>query len=491
MGKQEGRRWTFVVVLVIIMIGIAMVWCWRSEPWKWARREQREVRLISGRPFLVGEFQVRIGFPETPTTQVSYVIPVDGEGRPLPAASNMVFYAPFNGEDGSTFLANRGWLGAFWFENNCTVFSMFVKINPQGFRHSYGNYLGGEWFEVVCAVQDHLCTEFEIEKRPFFVVGESAGGNLAGQMATAMPERIAAAAWCGATNLAKPAKPNRSKLLALNTWGCPGMIPTLEAVRWQREVGGEVWHGITPPHFRELRNYHAPGEIAYLLIQQFIIDAMRSREMGVEFPSPEFLMLWQTLPQTVTDGWLQPKGGVSDELLVYPPLPDANRVILLAGGMDHIGFGSRMDGLLRLAEAGAIPISLPVDEHYLEHPEQMELQLKQVLERPEWAALPIYVAGSGMAGQLAALAVLRQPDQRIKRIITLDAEFDSPFPHLSLAAAWKNDLIPLHMMFSHNWPDLPEGITSTVFAMDEKYDGDDIWNAFIAEVAREETSSDK
>ncbi len=449
-----GKKWLWLPAILLFVFAGWLAWLW-LDPGPWAREEAHEIITVNGKSFLVGEFKVHVRLPLNPETRVRYVIPVDAAGKPLPTAADMVFYAPFNGEDGSTFFTRLEWLKPFWEEHGFAVFSLSMAANTIITDDVKQYYIYPEcgWYEVITAIPDYLCGEFAIPKRPMLIVGESAGGSLAQRMTQTIPEAIEAAAWCGATRPMQPQRPTHMKLLALNTWGCPGAPSVRKAVLGLRELGGEILHGITPPHTGPRRDYHAAGEDAYMLIRQFIVDAARSRDTGAAFPSEEFQHLWAQLPHTVADTWLEPEKTL-DELPVYPPRPDADRVLFLLWEPGKLPFGMMMDALQLLAEQRVIPVAVPMHERFYENPELPGAMLRQVLARPEWSALPAYVAGTGAGGQMAAVAALRHSDARIVRITTLDSAYEYPFEHLSIAANYQEQSPPLYLVYSRQ-EDIP------------------------------------
>ena len=73
----------------------------------------------------------------------------------------------------------------------------------------------------------------------------------------------------------------------------------------------------------------------------------------------------------------------------------------------------------------------------------------------------IYLVGSGMAGQLLAIAGLKNGNKRIKKITLLNAEYDYYTPELSIIAQRKSSSIPL-VFYNNNIDSLPARMSHTI-----------------------------
>jgi hypothetical protein len=199
-----------------------------------------------------GHFNLRVNLPLNDETTVYFCIPVaNGSGQPLRQASNLVFYAPYNGEGiimGRTGMPDK--LRRLAKATGFTVFTMKI-LAGSGLRYQpkvYYTYPQSGWFDLVFELKAHLEREFCLECKPLCAVGESAGGSMIERMLVKYPDRFDAVAWNGGTayDMHLPDQ-CRARILVFNTEGCPGTRATTLLVKEARQRGFDI-------HYATLRS---------------------------------------------------------------------------------------------------------------------------------------------------------------------------------------------------------------------------------------------
>ena len=85
--------------MILFISGVMFYWYFHSPQIFYPALPEQN--CIRGKGFLEGIFEIRANLPLNRITSVRYIIPTDENGVPLRSASNIVFYAPFNGEAAS------------------------------------------------------------------------------------------------------------------------------------------------------------------------------------------------------------------------------------------------------------------------------------------------------------------------------------------------------------------------------------------------------
>ncbi|WP_176011904.1 hypothetical protein [Victivallis sp. Marseille-Q1083] len=494
MNLSAKKIWGSGLVLLLAAAGIAAWWWQARQIFDWQEmvleKEHHGQTVFLQR----GSFTMRVNLPLNRDTTVSYVIPVDREGKPLPSASNLIFYAPFNGDWGHLFFENAKWLENLWLEQGYSVFSLLARTNLKVTDDVTRYYIYPEcgWYEVIWRIQDELVRKYGLEKRPLLVVGESAGGSLGQQMAVTEPDRVDAAAWCGGTRYRLEAGPGRGALLALSTWGCPGSEASDAMGTALRQQGRQVLRALTPPDLGPgVISHHSTGRRAYELICSFIrgVVALRDANGGVLpavahwpvrrqidgqtcwLPSEEFAAQWDGLPREVTDAVC---GGKTPEAgwVAYPASPEADRLALLVFSAEFPDPAVFMDGLAELAARKVVPVVVAADEEKLTAENFLPEMLEKILQEERWRDLPLIVIGMDLTGQRTAIAALNNGSDRIRRIVLLDTDYESPFPQWSIQAFRAQSDIPLLMLCSTSaLPEQPDPCTAWEYLEPEKNAG--------------------
>ncbi len=197
----------------------------------------------------MGSFTLPVNMPLNKNTLVHYMIPLDEDtGKPLETASNIVFYAPFNGDAPRIAKGLLPWHRRFAEDYGFSVFSLTIETNLEvvPYREKYYIYQEAGWFELIFKIQEHLQKEFGLQPRKLLAVGESSGGSMVQNMITAYPDKISCAAWNGGVRYSPFHASSNCRILALNTWGCPGISPTLEMLKDARAQGMNIENFLVP-----------------------------------------------------------------------------------------------------------------------------------------------------------------------------------------------------------------------------------------------------
>ncbi len=493
-----------LLIIVFIVLAAARVIFWdfgtsngNFVPPKAVKPILKKVKKPVNNPnFRVGSFTLDVNLPLNEKTIVQYIVPVDpGTGKARKSASNIVFYAPYTGDAGRISKGLHPWLHYFPEKLGYTVFSLTIKANTLITNDKSKFYIYKEvgWFDIIFKIQERLIKEFKLEYKPFFIVGESSGGSLAQRMAACYPDKIAAAAWNGGAVYDLSA-PGKVPFLALNTWGCPGVTNTKKLTRHK---GVQVLHGEGPPVWNVGKLYHhGASKTTYDLIQTFIHDIVKLRDknngivplpvnwpVNMEicgrkqyFPSEKFASLWQKLPHELSNQLFNN----SKEIMIYllPEKPD--KIVFLPDNPVH-GSGIMIeDSLYFLNMNNAVAVSLRVGDAPIQDAKSTEKALKKILENPEWKNLDVYLVGSGIAGQIAAVTGLINGNKRIKKITVLNVKYDYPFSELSIAAKRKLSNIPL-VIYNKRIDSLPAKINNTtVLPKPNSGNSEQDWFEFLA-----------
>ena len=431
------------------------------------------------------EFILKTQFPGNEDLKISYMVPIDMQGNPLPSASNIVFYAPFAGE--RTPLSNPQ-LRYFAEKLGFTVFSLNIKLdmNDIGDRQKYYIYPEVGWHEKVFAAQQKLIDDFKLKPRKLLVAGVSSGGSMAQLMATHYPDKVDAVAMIGGGTMDPVGKDSKIAWLALNTWGCWNTSVTQKFKTQAQSQGVQVLRGETPSILKTKDTtyaHHAAGIFAWRLMQAFIKDAaaLREKNNGVippveqwpvaetinqekqYLPSAEFATLWKQLPHEASAAFGDDAGTDKSReyMIAEPPAGRPRGIVLFIHDPALYASVHPVDNLFFLVKKDNIAVSVKAGDDHFKTLEKVKNALSFILENEKWRRLPIYVAGSGAGGRLAAVAALSSNNPRIKRITTLNSEYTFPFDELSISSVRNKSRLPLKMLADGNNSSPPPKIHDT------------------------------
>lgn len=244
----------------------------------YAVEEKTVTKTIAGveRHFRRGSFKMRASCYLNDDTEAVYVVPVDAQGKPLDSAANIVFYAPFNGEDGSKAYDRYPWLRALAEEHGCSVYSLRIRADTISTSEPTLYYIYAEagWYPGIFRIQEFLTERFQLPPRKLYMIGQSSGGSLIQRMAVACPERIAAGACNGAGALEewRSAGETLPPLLLLSNLGDGTNGENRRGARAAAGTPWKVWHGEPLPVKADDKHSATPEGLA--LMQRFILDAM-------------------------------------------------------------------------------------------------------------------------------------------------------------------------------------------------------------------------
>ncbi len=416
--------------------------------------------------YIEGEFFWRINKPLNQKTLVRYMIPLDPlSGKPGKNAGNIVFYAPYNGDARRIRGGLLAWHRSFAEQMGYTIFSLTIEANVQilGDVEKYYIYKESGWYDLVFKIKEHLEEEYSLESRRLLIVGESSGGSMAQQMAVALPEKIAAAAWNGGSRYVSFGKHSSVALLALNTWGCYGIPSTKKMVEDARKYGINILQAESYPAMKKSGEYehHAANEFTYNLIRQYIrgIVELQNNNHGVSqdggfIPSNACANIWNKLPRQAIS-LLNRK---SNELIIFPPPEIPKSVVLMICSPEDILIIK--DTMLNLTQKQMVAMAVLTESDAQSDVRRVGMALAAIGEMPEYGNLPLIVIGRNFEGQLAISAILKYPDKRIKKIIAIEPVFslyqNNPFDMTLL----ESPSVPVEIFYHEEIHGLPLNATN-------------------------------
>jgi pimeloyl-ACP methyl ester carboxylesterase/signal recognition particle subunit SEC65 len=423
--------------------------------------------------FEEGSFLLKTTLPNNENLKISYLVPVNAQGEPIPSAHNVVFHAPFAGE--RTPLNN---LSRRYFTEHMgfTSFSLNINFDLTTMYDKQKSYVFDEsgWHDIVFIAQQKLLAKFKLKPSKLLVVGQSSGGTMAQQLATSHPDQIDAVAMIGGGTF-KPIQAN-SKVawLALSTWGDWYTHQGNELKKQADSVEVQVLRGETPSILKDKDGkyaHHTAGDLAWRLMQTFIKDVavLRDKNSGIMpppdtwpaeaiinnekvfLPSETFAKLWKKLPHESTALFHNKTDNSSSEYLIVKPQSKRVRNIVLFVH-DPLFYASThlMDNLYFLAKQKSIAIAVKVGDDHFKTLTQIKNVLNTILANKQWKHLRIYVIGSGAGGRLATVAALSNGNPRIKKITTFNSEYNYPFEQLSIDTHRNKSRLSLVMLVDND-----------------------------------------
>ena len=413
-----------------------------------------------------GSFILETNLPNNEKLKITYMVPVDSDGEPLPSAHNVVFYAPYAGDnaplkkDTAKYFAKK--LGFTVFS-----FNMDLDLSFANDKQKFYIYNESGWHDIVFEAQQKLTKDFKLSPNKLLVVGQSSGGSMAHQLATSHPDKIDAVAMIGGGSYSLVDKNSTVAWLTLNTWGDVFVLAAKKFKKQAQSAGIQVLCGETPFSLKKKSDryaHHEAGPFAWKLMQAFIRDvaALREKNNGIMpiaenwpqtetinneklfLPSEEFASLWKKIPHEGT-AILANKEDDS-YITVMPPSGHARAVVLFVHDPSFYDSTNLMDNLYFLAKQKNIAVAVKVSDNHFETLEKIQNTLETVLENEKWKNLRVYVLGSGDGGRLAAIAALSNNNPRISKITTFNSEYRWPFIELSPIKYRRKSRIPLTML---------------------------------------------
>ncbi len=382
-------------------------------------------------------FRFKDGFLWGKEALVGCLVPLDQAGKPCRGSDQMIFYAPFTGEE-KRIPGSQKWLRELAKESGCTVFTMQIPAERGDAedRSKYFIYPESGWHDMVFKVQAAVAGKFGFRPGKLLVTGESSGGSMAQQLCAANPGKIAAAAWTGGSRyLDRIAPDDRIPRLIVNTWNCPGENASIVYAQKLRGHGLPALDVRTPPNFKiSSPDHHAPNPVVYRLITSYLagIAALRNADngeipppakwperdsAGAPLPSPQFAAAWREVHRDAPE----------KATLLAIVLTSENEPLL-------------RDFLWLLRENGARTVVVPVGDDLPEEAGRLREPLAGLLSHPD---LPVFLIGIGSAAQPGVVAALQLPRGGIRRIVLFDAPLDSPYSELSITRALERNPVPV------------------------------------------------
>ncbi len=464
---KKAKVFWFIIFICIVAGFVALGIRYCFPPRVFDRTVRSDVLHLGSlsQKVLVGRYKLNVDLYFNPSTTVKYIIPVDENNKPLPSASNVVFYAPFGGDTGENFEKHE-WLIPFIVECGYTVFSMSMKRNVQNSSpECFFVFEESGWHDVVEEVKERLVAEYSLKDQPMISVGQSAGGALTQRLLISKPGLIDIAAWGSSGDYTEWQGPPQAAILMVSTWGDGGTQATDLLWKDLRAINGKALRAYTP--LLRPRDYHSIGKSAHQLIKFFVRDMVNSRAehngIGYEaangYPglSSDFYKVWNSLPHE----FFGEQAKDYSHLKVLPVVPEnPQRVIWIMTDQVNkkIDPGIALEVVWRMLTPNSIVIYNQFGQEQYDNPQMVDDVLAKILSVNEWRDLLLYVLGDGLGGQAVAVAALKSQNDRIRRIITLDSIYQfEPNEALSIAAHIRGNRIPFSICFSqYNFELLPD-----------------------------------
>lgn len=426
-----------------------------------SRSKSVKIKILSRS--IEGEFTWRVNKYLNKETLVRYMVPLDPiTKKPGKNAANIVFYAPYNGDARRIRQGWVPWHRYFAEQMGCTIFTLAIEANTQitDDIKRYYIYKESGWHDLILKLKEHLEKEYLLEPKPLLVIGESSGGSMAQQMAAAFPEKIAAAAWNGGTRFVSFTGQSEVSLLALNTWGCPGIPATKTMTEEAQKHHINILNAESFPAMKKSGEYehHAASEFTHKMIQDYIkgIIKLRDGNNGVVpptpqwparresdyFPSSAFAEAWNKLPRTAVEA-LNDK---SDELIIFPAPAEPKAVVLIVS--EPTDLLQLKDSLYFLYQNQVVPMTVLTTSDSVSDIRRIREILVRITQEQKWRNLPIILLGNKFAGQLAITAGLKYSGDRIKKIIAVAPEIDMHLDDLPVVDLLKTPHIPVEIFLS-------------------------------------------
>ncbi len=245
-----------------------------------------------------------------PEISVFYRIPMK-DGKPIPSAHNIVFYAPHPNEPEAKALNKNK--TRVCDSLGYTFFSMEIKTEAEDLQEdrkkSYYYHDSGAW-RTVFEAQDRIAQKHGLELRKLLVMGFSGGANMAYYLGLYHPDRVGAVALFGGSHYDPPTAASPIPWLILHTRGDKRTPMNEQCVNALKERGANVVYCQNPPNIfgRQGRGYtHLESPVVWDLMVSFLWGVVQTRDQaGIEkvekTAEPSLwskLLFWKKEPQKV------------------------------------------------------------------------------------------------------------------------------------------------------------------------------------------------
>ena len=230
--------------------------------------------------FIQGSFDMYIGFYLNEKTSISYLIPIQKDGILHPLAKNIIFYAPYNGENGANALNRHKWVRDFSEVHNCSVFSLSINTDTANVctPEKYYIYQEAGWYEVIFKIVSFIVQTHGIPSHKLFLCGQSSGASMIQRMVIAFPEKIAAVAAHGGGRIANfPSSPTTTPILLSVTLGDDISNIVSSKAKDAQKKGWNIWYAETMP--KNLQDHHSASQIALNMMTDFILSAINNTDI--------------------------------------------------------------------------------------------------------------------------------------------------------------------------------------------------------------------
>jgi hypothetical protein len=397
-----------------------------------------------------GTFEVEANLYNAKTVSVYYAVPFGADGKPVPTASDVVFLCPF-------LHKKRFFMKCQWFPEvaGMTWFSMRLDAEQKDLADRNKCYYYPEYgaHDLTFRVKGIIERRFGLKSRNLLLYGASGGAVMAKYFVERYYYKVDAASFVGGYNdifIDSPPAPWDAKtacLIMFVTGADYDDDPddSLCFIQLLRLLGEPKWSGKGGRCF-----HHSPGYNCQTYTHLFlkgVADLRRAhggklpeykkwpwkleRGKGLKplyFPSKDFMEEWIKLPHEELKRmmsayheekilekpvFLVPGGGVKPKsVVVYihdPSLNFAEDDVLL------------VDCLYYIMLSGSVACSVQLKDTGREAYKKVADLIEEVKKKKEWKGLPIYVAGVGKAGNLAAAAAFRHGDDiHVRKIKTVN-----------------------------------------------------------------------
>ncbi len=469
MNKKKFLGISGTLAVIGIVIAVFQFYFYKSPLPQLTYQTSPLVTIKNTSQYIEGTFYWQINQPLNKKTLVRYMIPLDPKTKcPRISASNIVFYAPYNGDAKRIHKDFPFWHRYFASELGYTIFTLTIEANTEiiNDRKKYYIFHESGWHDLIFEIKEHLEKEYALESRPLLIVGESSGGSLAQQMLISYPHKVAAAAWNGGSRYI-PFKENlQIPIMALNTWGCYGIPATQKMKQDALKHNIHILNAESFPDWKKtgVFEHHAAGQFTYSLMQSFIqgIVNLRDKNNGIVpaysqwpvsdihdkgklyFPSIQMKTTWNKLPTKA----ISAINSKSKELISFPVPPKEQMIILIVG---NLGNDIRLkDSLYYFFQNNIIGNAILTTDDTTDDLSRITLALSELLKYRKWEKLPLIVIGKDFDGQLAVASVAKIADKRIKKVIVVNSELSSPIPEFSITDIIKNTNISLDYLYSND-----------------------------------------
>ena len=467
--SMKKRMGIFGIFFFIILLIVVYYFYYKAPLPRLAYQTTPLVTIKNTSQYIEGIFKWQVNRPLNKETLVRYMIPLDSKTkRPRASASNIVFYAPYNGDANRIRKSFPLWHQYFASELGYTIFTLTIEADTEitSDPQKYYIYHESGWHDLIFQIKEHLEKEYSLESKPLLIVGESSGGSLAQQMVVANPHKIAAVAWNGGSRYVPFKKNLQIPIMALNTWGCYGIPATRRMVQDALKYDIHILNAESFPDWKKTGEYghHAASKFTYSLIQNFIhgIVDLRDKNKGVVpnyvqwpinntygkekqyFPSRQTVTHWDKLPTKA----ISEINNKSKELISFPIPQDPQMILLIVGNLSNDI--CLKDTLYYFFQRNTIGQVILTTDDSIDDLSRIMSALKSLLAQKEWLDLPVIVMGKDFDGQLAVVSVAKKSDRRIKKVIVINSELSSPVSEFSITDIIENSNISLDYLYSDN-----------------------------------------